>query len=364
VLLYELASSPDAPPVYVGQTRRSPRDRFSTHLHLARYRKGKNRRLEAWIRRCAERGDTIEIRIIASHPAGEEADTAERALIAKRRAELGPALLNLGPGGERAPAGRLVSAEERERARLARRARQRDAGYRRNQALACSRRRHAPEALEALLKDFATADAALTMVEICERHGLTQGTLLGILQERANGLVVDPGLVGAARAAQTRREALRAEEGARVAAAVAAALCAYLAAPPGTALAGIARDHGLDGRRLQEAVRRRQLGIPDELARAVRARMDEDGRLRARALGRRTARIDRQCLRWLLTAYARPGSRLTLAVIAARLGTTQPALSHIIGGRPGRPLPRRLLRACRARVRAVRLRTGRPGGAR
>jgi hypothetical protein len=289
VFRYSLARSADGAPFYVGQTQQAPADRLARHVSLARHRWGRNRRLEACIRRMAEQGDELVMRVEGMYPAGDEADAAERACIAKWRAKLGAALLNQGPGSERAPAGRLVSTEKHRRARLTRRGMQRETGCRRNQPLACSRRNHAPAALNALR--------------------------------------------------------------------------AYLAALPGAALADIARGHGLDGRCLQEAVRRRERGFPEALACAVCAQMDEDVVLRGRALCHRAIRVDRRQLRWLLTAYARPGSLLTLAAIAARLGITQGAVSHLLAGRKGRPLPRQLLRACRARARAraVRHRAYRPG---
>jgi hypothetical protein len=290
VFRYSLARSADGAPFYVGQTQQAPADRLARHVSLARNGAGENRRLEACIRRMAEQGDELVMRVDGMYPAGDEADAAERACIAKWRAELGATLLNQGPGGERAPAGRLVSTQKRRRARLARRGMRRETGCRRNQPLACSRRNHAPAALDALR--------------------------------------------------------------------------AYLAAPPRAALVDIARDQGLDGRCLQEAVRRRERGISEAVACAVRARMDEDVRLRAWVLGHRAAYVNRRQLRWLLTAYARPGSLLTLAAIAARLGITQGAVSHLIAGRKGRPLPRQLLRACRARARAVRHGAYRAGGAR
>ena len=130
-------------------------------------------------------------------------------------------------------------------------------------------------------------------------------------------------------------------------------------AVPIAELTSVALTQGLAPRRLQETVRRGGLGIPEALARAVRARMDDDRRLRGRELGRRAACTDRRLLRWLLTAYARPGSGLTQSSIAARLGITQGAVSHLLAGRKGPPLPSRLLRACRARARALRYGAGR-----
>ena len=104
--------------------------------------------------------------------------------------------------------------------------------------------------------------------------------------------------------------------------------------------------------------------MPSDLANTVRARMREDLRLRGRALGRRAARIDHRLLRVFLTAYSRPGSRLTLAAVAARVGVTQSAISHILAGDKGRPLPRRLLRACRARAARARYGARQGGGTR
>ena len=361
VILYELAASRDVPTVYVGQTRQALSSRVAGHISLARHRRRKNRRLEAWIWRLAESRGTLVVRMVGLFAAGQAADDAERALIAECRMQSGPALLNQGPGGEHAPVGRLMSEEERERRRVVRRSLQREAGYRRNQALACSRRRHAPDALNALLAHFAVADPVVTMADICSRHGVTEGALRGTLSGKVNGLVVCPALLGAARTTQTRREALRTEQAANASAAVLAALRTYLAAAPGTTLTAVALTQGLAPRRLQETVRRVGLGIPEALARAVRARMDEDRRLRGRELGRRAARVDRRLLRWLLTAYARPGSGLTQSSIAARLGISQGAVSHLLAGRKGLPLPRRLLRACRARARALRYGAGRSG---
>jgi hypothetical protein len=284
VFRYSLARSADGAPFYVGQTQQAPADRLARHVSLARHGAGKNRRLETCIRRMAEQGDELVMRVEGMYPAGDEADAAERACITEWRAKVGVALLNQGPGSERAPAGRLVSTEKRRRARLTRRGTRRETGCRRNQPLACSRRNHA--------------------------------------------------------------------------------LRAYLAALPGAALADIAQDQGLGGRCLQEAVRRRERGFPEALACAVCAQMDEDVVLRGRALCHRAACIGRRQLRWLLTAYARPGSLLTLAAIAARLGITQGAVSHLLAGRKGRPLPRQLLRACRARAQAGRRGAYRVGGVR
>jgi hypothetical protein len=301
---YSLAHSPDGARFYVGQTQLAPTDRLARHISLAQLRAGGNRRLEARIRRLAEGGDELVMRVESVSPAGDEADAAERACIAECRAELGAALLNQGSGDERSPTGRLIHPEGGLRTRLARRAEQRETRYRRSQALA------------------------------------------------------------AARAAQVRQNAFRAEEGARAGVAVASALRAYLAASPGAALADIARDHGLDGRSLQEAVRGRERGIPEALACAVRARVNEDVRLCGQALGHRAARVEPRQLRWLMTAYARPGSLLTLTAIAARLGITKGTISHLIAGRKGRPLPRQLLRACRARAQVERRGAFRPRGAR
>jgi hypothetical protein len=361
-VLYEIGASPADAPVYVGVTRRGLRDRFAGHLSAARHRRGKNCPLEAWLRRRAERGETVVIRAIGLHKGEEATKAAERARIAERRAELGARLLNQGPGGETAPAGRLVPEEERERARVARRAHQRMAGYRRHQSLVSTLRRHAPAALEALLDGFSRAGAEVTMRDLCRGHGVSETVLLSLLDGTANALIVDPEALALARAAQARREALRAANWAKTSAAVASSLRAYLAAPAGTALADIARERGFDAKRLQEIVRRRQQGVPDDLARAVRARMNEDARHRLQARCWETARLRRRELRWLLTAYARPGSVLTLAAIAARLGITQGAVSHALAGRQGRPLPRRLLRACRERARTARYAARRGGG--
>jgi hypothetical protein len=348
-VLYELAPSVRGPAVYLGQTRRGVRDRFSTHLSLARHHAGKNRPLEAWLRRRAKRRQPVVIRIIALHPAGDAADDAERAAIAALRETLGPRLLNQGPGGEKAPAGRMVSEEERQRRAVRQRLRQRTLGYRLLQSLACCRRRHQPGAYNALLQDFAAADPGVTALEICRRHGLAETALITLLTGRSNGLVVRADLLALARDAQARRDAARRAKDDRIREVVEA----FLVSPPATALAEIARAHGLDPRRIQECLRRRQRGIPDDLAAAARTRMREDLRLRGRQLGRRSARLDRTQLRWLLTAYSRPGSRLTLAGIASRLGATQAAISHLIAGRAGQPLPRRLVLACKARARAA-----------
>ncbi|MFC7739501.1 hypothetical protein ACFQX4_28045 [Roseomonas sp. GCM10028921] len=359
--LYELCEAGDGPPFYVGVTSRHLSERLAQHVSFARYRRGTNARLEAWIRHLAERGGVLTMRVISEHGLGPDLVTAERARIAALRATLGGRLLNLGPGGETAPAGRLVPAEERERARLARRARQRDEGYRRNMSLACSRRRHDPAVLNALLADLATTDPAVPMTAVCHRHSIEETHLLGLLAGAHNGLVLDPELLLAARVAQAERVALRAEAGAARAAEVTQVLRAYLRSRRGSSLAEAARAHGMAGQRLVEVVRRREHGIPDDLARAVQERMAEDARLRGRALGRRSRRIDRRQLRWLLTAYSRPGSRLTLAEVGHRLRVTQSAISHIIAGRKGPPLPRRLAVACRTRAHLARLASLRGG---
>ncbi|WP_458098449.1 hypothetical protein [Roseomonas sp. WA12] len=352
--LYEIGASAAEPPVYVGQTRRGLRARFSAHLTAARHRRGRNRQMEAWLRHRAERGEPVVIRVVGLYPAGKAIDDAERARIAVRRAELGAHLLNQGPGGESAPAGQLVSAEARERARIARQVLQRMPGYRLHQSRVSSLRRHAPAALEALLVAFATADLSVTTRAICGAHGVSETVLLGLLDGTANALIVNHELLAPARAAQARRQAVRLDEREGASNAVASVLLAYLAAPAGTALADIARERGLDPRRVQEVVRRRERGVPDDLARAVRARMDEDlrHRMRIRRHDEEASRPERQQLRWLLTAYARPGSCLTLQAIATQLGITQSAVSHVLAGRRGRPLPRQLLRACRARAKA------------
>lgn len=352
-MLYELAATPEAPAAYAGLTTQDIRARFSGHLSLARHRGRKNVLVERWIRARAEAGSLV-IRVVALCPL-DEAGNAERALIAELRARYGKSVLNLGEGGETAPLRALVSPEVAERRRVARRARQREAGYRLLQALHPHHRRHEPETLAALLTDLAAADPAVPMKAICRRHGVLESHLHGILAGRSNALVLDPGLLAAARAAQARRIALRAEADAEAAAAVGRVLQAYLRSPSGTSLANVARAHGMQVRRLQDAIRRRARGIPESLARAVRAHMAEGARLRGRTLGRRAGRIDRRQLRVLLTAYTRQGSRLTLSSIAARLGVTQSAVSHIVAGRKGSPLPRSLARACRARARAARL---------
>jgi hypothetical protein len=354
--LYEIGASAAESPVYVGQTRRGLRARFAAHLSSARHRRGKNRQIEAWLRDRAERGEPVVIRAVGLYPAGKAIDDAERARIAARRAELGAALLNQGPGGESAPAGQLVSPEARERARIARQALQRMPGYRLHQSRVSSLRRHAPAALEALLVAFAAADLRVTMRAICRAHGVSETVLLSLLDGTANALIVNPELLAPARAAQARRLAVRLAEREGASDAVASVLLAYLAAPAGTALADIARKRGLDPKRLQEVVRRRERGVPDDIARAVGARMVEDlrHRMRIRRQEQEASRPGLRQLRWLLTAYSRPGSCLTLQAIATRLGITQGAISHTLAGRRGRPLSRHLLRACRVRARARR----------
>lgn len=361
--LYELSSSAEPNPFYAGFTSTNPHTRLAKHVSLARHQEGANIPLETHLRRMAQGGETLVMRLVGLHPM-DAIVAAEEALIALLRARLGTTLLNQSKGGEHAPVGRLVSKEERYRAAMARRAHQRDPTYRLHQALASARPRHAPDALDRLLEDFAAADPAVPTCAVCRRHGMHEAVLLGVLAGTARHLVVNPDLLTAARVAQARRQTLRVATGEAVTAQVLVTLRDYLAAPAGTALAVIARAHGLNPKRLWEAVRRRELGIPDDLARAVRARMDEDGRIRGRALGQRAVRIDRRLLRWLLTAYGRPGSALTLSSVAARFGITQSAVSHLIAGRKGSPLPRRLLRACRARARALRYGSGRAGGAR
>lgn len=351
--LYELSKGEGGETFYVGVTIRHLSERLAQHVSFARYRRGKNCRLEAHIRRIAERGNVLVMRVHSEHAVGSELVAAEQARIAALRATLGDRLLNLGPGGETAPAGRLVPEGERERAHLARRARQRDEGYRRNLSLAHPYR-HPVGALEAVLRDFATADLSVTLRTICHRHQIGETIVSGILAGRTNGLVLDPAVLAAARAAQAHRAALRRQADQGAATAIASVLRDYLAGPPGFSLTKAARGRGLDHRRVQEVLRGGERGIPPSFAHAIRVRMDGDARVRGRALGQRAGRIDRRLLRALLTAYSRPGSRLTLAGIAARLGVTQSAISHIVAGRRGRPLPRRLARACRIHVAAVR----------
>jgi hypothetical protein len=100
---YSLSRSSDHAPFYVGQTQRARTDRLADHVALARNRAGKNRRLEARIRRLAEQGDELVMRVEGMYPVGDETAAAERVLIAEWRAKLGITLLNQGPGGERAP---------------------------------------------------------------------------------------------------------------------------------------------------------------------------------------------------------------------------------------------------------------------
>ena len=97
-ILYELAASHDMLPVYVGQTGRDLASRISCHISLARHRADNNRRLEAWIRGLAKEGQTLIIRVVGLHPAGEGAARAECALIAEHRARYGTALLNQSGG--------------------------------------------------------------------------------------------------------------------------------------------------------------------------------------------------------------------------------------------------------------------------
>jgi len=362
--LYLLSGSaaPEAP-FYAGYTGQDAIDRLAGHISYARHREGWNLQVEARLRELAERGETLMMRLVSLHPL-PAIGAAEAALIATLKDRLGSALLNRGPGGEGAPAGRLVSKEERYRAAMARRARQADPAYRLHQALASARPRHAPAALDRLLAAFAAADPGLPTRTLCRRHGMHEAVLLGLLAGTARHLVVDPDLLAAARDAQARRQAIRAAADEARTSAVIATLLAYLAAPAGVGLAAIARARDLDPRRLQEVIRRRECGITDELARNVQARMREDNRIRGTALGRQAPAADAHLLRWWLTAYSRPGSTLTLAAVAARLGVTQSALSHRLAGERGSPLPRALLRACRARARAARRTALRPEGRR
>ncbi|WP_458098111.1 hypothetical protein [Roseomonas sp. WA12] len=358
--LYQMSGLNDPEPFYAGFTSQNPATRLAAHVSFARHREGSNIRLETRLRRMAEQGETLVMRLVGMHPI-HAIGAAEVALVAGLRTCLGTALLNQGPGGESAPVGRLVSREERYRAAMARRARQADPAYRLHQALASARPRHTPEALNHLLTDIAEADPSLPTCALCRRHGVHEAVLLGLLAGTARHLVVDPERLAAARAAQARRQAVRSAAEEATASAVIATLLNYLAAPAGMGLAEIARIRGLDPRRLQESIRRRRHGISDELAGAVRARMREDNRLRGAALGRKAPAADARLLRWWLTAYSRPGSTLTLATVAARLGVTQGALSHRLAGERGTPLPRALLRACRARARTARLAALRSG---
>jgi hypothetical protein len=218
-----------------------------------------------------------------------------------------------------------------------------------------SLRRHAPRAYDKLLEAFLERGLRDTRERICRDHGLPANAISVLVSGRANGLVVDPDLLRRARAlaAELRR---RAEASRRR---VLEAAAAGVAAPAGVTIASVTAAHGIGPRRLAEAIRRRQCGIGDGLARAARARAAAERRRRGRALGERSGRIDRRRLVWLLTAYARGAAGLTLAAIAGRLGVTQARISHILAGRTKRPLSRRLVRSCRARARQLRGERGR-----
>jgi hypothetical protein len=344
---------------YAGVTCQAARDRLAGHVSSARHGRGTNRRLNAWIRDVARRGGTLEMRVLSHHAAGPELKAAEIALIADLRRRSGERLLNLGPGGETAPVGRLVTAEERERRRLARRTLERDPRYRRLQSRVSSLRRHPPAAYDALLRSFAARGLDETREALCCEHRLPTNALTVLLSGQANGLVVEPDLLARAREVDARLQARTAAARGRMRAAAEACL----AAPPERTIAEVAAEHGLSGRRLAEAIRRRQCGIDDALSAAIRARSKARSRSRGRELGRRARRVDWAQLVELLTEYAHGAPGLTLAEIGRKLGVTQSHLSHVICGDKGSPLPRHLAQACRRRARAARLaalRGGRP----
>jgi hypothetical protein len=351
-LLYEIALSPTAPPIYVGQSKCSVRERFYSHRFHAGRRSGKNKRLEAVIRRHALAGDPLFIRVRSVHPVGEATDEAERAAIATARAERGDALLNIGPGGERAPVGSLVSKEVRERAAATRRLRQRTPAARAHQSRVCCRRKHGPAVYDALLADLLAAGPDTTAAELCRRNALSDGALGALLEGRANRFVVCPDLLALARQAWARRMEQRQAETDRVQ----DLLRVYLQVPAGTALTELARAHGLDARSIQQRLQRGGHGLPEDLVREVRARM----RANRSAWSRRQSRpgVDRKWLRRWLTAYCRPGSRLTLGAIASALGVTQAAISRILGEdrrwpASRKPISWRLRQACKVRAGAA-----------
>lgn len=96
--IYELAALQTGEPFYVGQTCRHPRARLSRHIGLARRRTGRNSALEARLRRMAENGETLVMRLVDHLPKGDAATGAECARIATMRERLGAGLLNLAAG--------------------------------------------------------------------------------------------------------------------------------------------------------------------------------------------------------------------------------------------------------------------------
>ncbi|MGG5891058.1 hypothetical protein ACLF3G_28690 [Falsiroseomonas sp. HC035] len=352
--IYEILQAQGSPPLYVGQTIRTLRQRAYSHISFARWRKGKNRRLEAAICRIIEAREPLVINIHAEVEAGSATDAAETARIAELRAR-GIPLLNQGPGGERAPVGRLVPLEERLRAAAARRARQRTDDYRRHQSFVASLRRHSPEAYNKLLCAFIERGLKETREALCREQGLPPNALTVIVAGRANDLLVDPAILIRAREVDAMLQKRTAD--ARYRMKTAAAACA--AAPPDHTIAQVAAEHGIGGRRLAEAIRRRECGIDQELCATIRARTTEQARRRGRRLGRRARRIDRRQMVWLLTAYSRGAAGLTLKEVGRRLGVTQPQISHVIAGRTAQPLPRQLTKQCRARARFLAGQRGR-----
>jgi AraC-like DNA-binding protein len=349
VYIYDLLDEMDGEPRYIGQTCQALTKRAYSHVYLARRRAGSNAPLEALITRLIAKNCAIIMRIHAVVDAGEAADLAERERIASLRAA-GIRLLNQGPGGERAPAGRLVPPDERQRAAAARRARQRSDEYRRHQSAVASLRRHAPEAYNRLLASFIERGSVVTREALCREHHLPANAITVIMAGRANDLLVDPILLARAREVDGALRKRVADGRSRMMAAARA--CADGA--PDRTIAQVAAEHRLSGRRLAEAIRRGHCGIHHELRAAIRARAAAQARHRGRALGRRARRTDRRQLRWLLEAYARGARGLTLAVVAQRLGVTQAYLSHLIANRTRSPLPRDLVRRCRVRALAQR----------
>jgi hypothetical protein len=86
-VLYELAASRDGPAFHIGQTRQAPADRLARHCSLARVRARKPRGLEVRIRRLAEAGQTLFLRVVDLLPAGQAADDAEREWAGRARVQ-------------------------------------------------------------------------------------------------------------------------------------------------------------------------------------------------------------------------------------------------------------------------------------
>ncbi|WP_458098446.1 hypothetical protein [Roseomonas sp. WA12] len=93
--IYDLAPLPTGEPFYVGQTCSDPFARLSRHIGLAQRGAGRNRKLEARLRRMAENDETLVLRLVDLLPAGTSAAVREQSRITTMRERLGAGLLNL-----------------------------------------------------------------------------------------------------------------------------------------------------------------------------------------------------------------------------------------------------------------------------